>query len=60
MMTIETVRNVPAYAHEHAYWVARKVEGLLWFYGAYDTADRARDVAVMVDGVVITFFEKRA
>ena len=53
MMTIETVRNVPAYAYEHAYWVAREVEGSLWFYGAYDTADRAREVALMVGGVVV-------
>ena len=53
MMTIETVRNVPAYAYEHAYWVAREVEGSLWFYGAYDTADRAHDVAMMMGGVVV-------
>lgn len=53
MMTIETVRNVPAYAYEYAYWVAREVEGSLWFYGAYDTADRAHDVAVTVGGVVV-------
>ena len=53
MMTIETVRNVPAYAYDHPYWVVREADGDLWFYGAYDTIDRAREVAAMVGGVVV-------
>jgi len=53
MMTIETVRNVPTYAARRRWWVVREVEGDLWFYGAYDTAERAREVADMVDGLPV-------
>ena len=53
MMTFETVLNVPAYAYGYRFWVAREVEGRLWFYGAYPTADRAGEVALMVDGLVV-------
>ncbi len=53
MMTIETVRNVPAYAATRRWWVVREADGALWFYGAYDTAERAREVADMVDGLPV-------
>lgn len=53
MMTIETVRNVPTYAYNRPWWVAREADGDLWFYGAYDTEARAREVADMVDGLPV-------
>lgn len=47
-----TINNIPAYAAKHAYIVARKVNGEYWFYGAYDTFNRAMEVAWEVDGIV--------
>lgn len=44
--------NVPAYAEALRYWVAREVDGELWFYGAWDTFNRAAEAADEVDGVV--------
>lgn len=48
------VKNVPEYAIEFAYWVARKDEhGQLWFYGAWNDIDAACKIANQVDGVVV-------
>lgn len=52
-MDIMRINNVPDYADEYNYIVARICDRELWFYGAYDdkaTADRA---AEEVDGVII-------
>lgn len=48
-----TVNNMPTYAKEYNYIVARECDGEYWFYGAYETADRANRVAVEVGGVVV-------
>lgn len=50
---MENIKNVPAYAYNHAWWVARSVDGELWFYGAYDTEERAREVAYMINGIIV-------
>lgn len=47
------INNVPAYVTEKPFIVARNIDGSLWFYGAYDTAGKANEVAVEVDGIVI-------
>lgn len=57
MMNTDCVRNVPGYAYNgHPYWVVREVDGEYWFYGAYDTLVRAREVAAMVDGLAVEAF----
>jgi hypothetical protein len=57
MMNTDCIRNVPGYAYNgHPYWVVREVDGEYWFYGAYDTLARAREVAAMVDGLAVEAF----
>ena len=46
------IYNTPTYATEYGYIVARACDGDLWFYGAYETEDRAKEVANEVDGLV--------
>ena len=48
-----TVYNVPTYAKEYNYMVARECDGKLWFYGAYETKERATEVAIEVRGIVV-------
>lgn len=48
-----TINNLPNYAKDYDFIVARKCDGELWFYGAYKTVERAVKVAVEVDGYVI-------
>ena len=48
-----TVNNIPTYAKNYKYIVARAVSGELWFYGAYSTSTKAYDVAEQIDGIVI-------
>lgn len=48
-----TINNVPEYAKNYEYIVARKVDTELWFWGAYSDRDRAEQVAIDEDGLVI-------
>ncbi len=48
------INNVPDYAKSYSYFVARKVNDELWFYGAWDAYSDAEDVAISVDGIVVT------
>lgn len=54
----ESVKNMPAYASKHKYIVARRAGDWddLWFYGAWDDAEKAQEVANEIDGVVIENF----
>lgn len=52
------VNNVPRYASEHNYIVARNVDGELWFWGAYDRLERARATARDVNGEVLNEWEE--
>ena len=47
-----TVRNLPEYAGNYPFWVVRHVDGEFWFWGAYSGKDRAKAVALDVDGYV--------
>ena len=47
------INNLPAYANEYAYSVARFVDDELWFYGAYENENRADEVANEINGIVI-------
>ena len=49
-----TVRNMPKYAIERNFVVARYVEGSLWFYGAWDDIDEATRVSEEIgNGLVV-------
>lgn len=47
------INNIPDYAKEYDFIVARECDGEFWFYGAYETVNRAMEVAIAVDGHVI-------
>lgn len=52
-MKKDTILNVPRYAADYRYIVARRVDGDLWFYGAWNDADKANEVALDIDGETI-------
>ena len=47
------INNIPEYAKNREYIVCRYVDDELWFYGAYESQERAEEVAEMVDGWTI-------
>lgn len=48
------IENIAPYALTYAFIVARAVNGLLWFYGAWNDRDTAQAVACELgNGVVI-------
>ncbi len=47
------INNLPDYASEYPFIVATGELEDLWFYGAYNTFEKANEVAEQVDGVVI-------
>ena len=46
------IMNVPAYAQDRAFIVAREVDGIFWFWGAYNDRAKANEAAIEMDGVV--------
>ena len=48
------VKNVPEYAWSCNYWVVTEIDEDLWFYGAYDSADKARQIALNLDKLVVS------
>ena len=48
------IKNLPAYADEYKYVVARKADGDWWFWGAYNDFRAAGDAAWEIDGDVFT------
>ena len=40
-----TINNLPEYAKEKAFIVARICDGELWFWGAWDNQEKANEVA---------------
>lgn len=52
--TIDTngwrIQNVPAYALKEQFITFRICDDACWFYGAYDTMDRALEVAEEIGG----------
>ena len=47
------INNMPEYATHRKYIVARRVDGELWFWGAWDDRDRANEVALEIGGITI-------
>lgn len=53
MSGLDKVNNVPEYAAQYRYIVARLVDGDLWFWGAYGTMERATEAAESIDGLIV-------
>lgn len=52
-MTVK-VQNVASYAKEYKYIVAMRVDGELWFWGAWNDRDKANEVALeLQNGVIV-------
>ena len=47
-----TINNMPAHAMEKSYIVARLVDNEWWYWGCFDNAEKACEVAVVVTGWV--------
>ena len=47
------VNNLPAYAYDHQYIVARECDDEFWFWGAWDDLQAAQEVATEISGTVI-------
>ena len=53
------IMNCPDKEFKTGYLVARLVESVLWYYGTYDTMDKAAEVAVEIgNGVVMGIVRK--
>lgn len=48
-----TINNMPAYASDFTYIVARLCENELWFWGAWDDEAVAYQVAAEIGGLVV-------
>ena len=49
-----TIQNVPEYAKNYKYIVARRVDGELYFWGAWNDRNKANEVAIEISGEVVT------
>ena len=47
------INNLPIYANEYKYIVARRVDGELWFWGAWNDRNKANEVAIEIGGEVV-------
>lgn len=45
--------NMPEYANDYEFVVAREVDGDYWFWGAYENGFKADQIAHEIGGVVI-------
>ena len=57
-MNTITINNVSEWGKTQPYVVAREVDGKWWFWGGYDTHERALEVAVEVGGQVFSTADK--
>ena len=48
------IKNLPDYANDYKYVVAREVDGDWWFWGAYNVFEKARSDAWRLGGEVFT------
>lgn len=49
-----TIQNVPEYAKNYKYIVVRRVDGELYFWGAWNDRNKAKEVAIEIGGEVAT------
>lgn len=45
--------NMPEYANDYEFVVAREIDGDYWFWGAYENGFKADQIAYEIGGVVI-------
>ena len=50
---VHGIQNVPKYALSYRFWVYREVDGKRWFFGAWNEANKAIDVATKERGWVL-------
>ena len=48
------INNLPTYANEYKYIVARRINKELCFWGAWNDRDKANEVALEIGGEVVT------
>ena len=46
------INNLPTYAKNYKYIVARLIDGGWWFYGAYNDGTKAERAAIECDGEI--------
>ena len=46
------IKNLPTYATDYKYIVAKEVDGDWWFYGAYNEGSRAERAAIECNGEI--------
>lgn len=51
---MENINNLPEYAKEYRYIVVQRIDGELWFWGAWDDDRKACIVASEIGGEVVT------
>ena len=49
-----TIQNVAEYAKNYKYIVVRRVDGELYFWGAWNDRNKANEVAIEIGGEVVT------
>ena len=47
------INNLPAYADNYKFVVARRIDGELWFWGAWNDRNKANEAAREIGGMVI-------
>lgn len=47
------INNLPTSANNYKYIVARRIDGTLWYWGAYNDPDKANNVALEIGGEVV-------
>lgn len=47
------INNLPEYANNYKFIVVRIVDGERWFWGAFNDYQRAINVAIEIDGVIV-------
>ena len=56
---MSTVKNLPEYANEYKYIVARQIDGDLWFWGAWNNMKKAINAAEEIGGKVVIKKKKK-
>lgn len=47
------IMNMPKYAEAQGYIVANAIDGQLWFYGSYDSCEKAIQISKQMESSVV-------
>lgn len=47
------IMNMPKYAEARGYIVANAIDGQLWFYGRYDSCEKAIQISEQMENYVV-------